>query len=53
MAEPKKYTSIEALKLDERPADRQPPKEQAFSEFEAFLKQLLSEYSNKKKPRKC
>jgi hypothetical protein len=46
MAELKKYTSFEALKLDEKPGSAG---RSIFSEFESFLKRLRSEYSNKKK----
>ena len=49
MAELKKYTSFEALKQDERSGNADRPKHTVFSEFETFLKQLHSEYSNKKK----
>ena len=49
MAELKKYTSFEALKLDEKSSGVNRTKDVVFSEFEAFLKQLQSEYSNKKK----
>jgi len=49
MAELKKYTSFEALKLDEKLGNVDRPKDNIFSEFEAFLKRLQSEYSNKKK----
>ena len=49
MAELKKYTSFEALKLDEKSNDFNQSNKVMFSEFEAFLKKLQSEYSNKKK----
>lgn len=49
MAELKKYTSFEALKSDERSGNIDQSKNNIFSEFEAFLKQLQKEYSNKKK----
>jgi hypothetical protein len=49
MAELKKYTSFEALKLDEKSGSVSRPKDTIFSEFEAFLRQLQSNYSNKKK----
>jgi len=49
MAELKKYTSFEALKLDEKSANVNRPKDNILSEFEAFLKRLQNEYSNKKK----
>jgi hypothetical protein len=49
MAELKKYTSFEALKLDEKSGGVNRAKEIYFSEFGAFLKQLQSAYSNKKK----
>ncbi len=49
MAELKKYTSFEALKLDEKPRSTSRPNNHIFSEFEAFLKRLRSEYSKKKK----
>ena len=49
MAELKKYTSFEALKLDDKSARVNQPKSSIFSEFEVFLKRLQNEYSNKKK----
>jgi len=49
MAELKKYTSFEALKLDEKSGSINRTKEIVFSEFEVFLKQLQSQYFNKKK----
>ena len=49
MAELKKYTSFKALKLDEKSAGPNRTKDVIFSEFEAFMKQLQSKYSNKKK----
>ncbi len=49
MAELKKYTSFEALKLDEKSGSINRAKDIVFSEFEAFVKQLQSQYSNKKK----
>ena len=49
MAELKKYTSFEALKLNERLGIINRPKDNILSEFEAFLKRLQSEYSKKKK----
>ena len=49
MAELKKYTSFEALKLDEKPGNVNRLNDVVFTEFEAFLKKLQSEYSNKKK----
>jgi hypothetical protein len=49
MAELKKYTSFEALKLDEKPSNLNRHKEVVFSEFEAFIKKLQSEYSGKRK----
>jgi hypothetical protein len=49
MAELKKYTSFEGLKLDVKSGDVNRPKDDVFAEFEAFLKKLQSEYSNKKK----
>jgi hypothetical protein len=49
MAELKKYTSFEALKLEEKPGSVNRRKDVVFSEFEAFLKKLQSEYSTKKK----
>jgi hypothetical protein len=49
MAELKKYTSFEALKLDDKSAGRNQPKSKIFSEFEDFLKRLQNEYVNKKK----
>jgi hypothetical protein len=38
MAKLKKYTSFEALKLDEKSVNVDRPKDNNFSEFEAFLK---------------
>ena len=52
MAELKKFISFEALKLDEKSVNIDRPKDNIFSEFEAFLKQLQNEYSNKKKTKK-
>lgn len=49
MAELKKYTSFQALKSDEMCS---PVKDKVFSEFEAFLRQLQSEYTFKKKHKK-
>lgn len=49
MAELKKYTSFEALKLDEKLRNVGQRKDNIFLEFEAFLKQLQSEYCSKKK----
>lgn len=49
MAELKKYTSFEALKLEDRVDNNNRPKKYIFSEFEAFVKRLYTEYSNKKK----
>ncbi|HEV7331876.1 MAG TPA: hypothetical protein VGN63_12625 [Flavisolibacter sp.] len=49
MAELKKYTSFESLKLDEKSSNANRRKDVVFSEFEAFLKKLQTEYSNKKK----
>ena len=49
MAELKKYTSFEALKLDEKLGNINRSKDMVFSEFEAFLKQLQNQYSKKKK----
>lgn len=49
MAELKKYKSFEELKLDDKSVDINHPKSTIFYEFEAFLKQLQNEYSNKKK----
>ena len=48
MAELKKYTSFEALKLDENSAKVNRAKNNIFSQFEAFLKRLQREYSKKK-----
>lgn len=45
----KKYTSFKDLKLDEKLDNVDQPKDNTFSEFEAFLRRLQSEYSNKKK----
>lgn len=52
MAELKRYTSFEGLKLDVKSSNINLSKETAFSEFEAFLKKLQSEYSNQKKTKK-
>jgi hypothetical protein len=49
MAELKKYTSFEALKLNEKSATYDQAKNKTLCEFETFLKQLRSEYSNKQK----
>lgn len=49
MAELKKYTSFEALKLDEKSGSVSRTRDIIFSEFEAFLRQLQSKYSSKKK----
>lgn len=49
MAELKKYKSFETLKLNEKSVSANLPKNPIFSEFEAFLKLLQNEYSNKKK----
>ena len=49
MPELKKYTSFEALKLDEKVDGVNQPEDSIFSEFEALLKRLQSEYSKKKK----
>ena len=49
MSELKRYTSFEALKLDEKVDGVNQPEDNVFSEFEALLKRLQSEYSNKKK----
>ncbi|GAA4394370.1 hypothetical protein GCM10023187_00070 [Nibrella viscosa] len=49
MAELKKYTNFDALKLDEQSGsadDRS--KDAPFSEFEAFIKELQKEHSRKK-----
>ena len=48
MSELKRYTSFEALKLDEKVDGVNQPEDNVFSEFEALLKRLQSEYSNKK-----
>ena len=48
MAELKKYSSFEALKLASRSDNVGQSKEKIFSEFEAFLRQLRSEYSKNK-----
>lgn len=47
MAELKKHTSFEALKSNKRSGNVYKPEENVFLEFEAFLKRLQSEYSNK------
>lgn len=52
MAELKKYTSFDALKADEKSGNNDRAKKAVFSEFEAFVKQLQSEYSNKKRRKK-
>jgi hypothetical protein len=49
MAELKKYTSFEALKLDEKRSSVNSARNSNLSEFEAFLKQLQNEFFNKKK----
>ena len=49
MAELKRYTSFEGLKRDAKSSNVNQRKDIAFSEFEAFLKKLQSEYSNQKK----
>jgi hypothetical protein len=49
MAELKRYKSFEALKLDEKSGTTDRSKNNILSEFEAFLKRLQTEYSNKKK----
>jgi hypothetical protein len=49
MAELKRYKSFEALKLDEKSGTTDCSKNNVLSEFEAFLKRLQTEYSNKKK----
>jgi len=49
MAELKKYTSFEALKLDDKLARVNQPQSTIFSEFEDFLKRLQNDYVNKKK----
>jgi len=49
MAELKRYTSFEGLKRDVKSGEINQRKDIAFSEFEAFLKKLQSEYSNQKK----
>ena len=49
MADLKKYTSFEALKLDEKSASVNRPTDNIFSEFEAFLKRLQNEYFNNRK----
>ncbi len=48
MSELKKYTSFEALKLDEKLDNVDQFKNNNFSEFEAFLRRLQSAYSIKK-----
>lgn len=45
----KKYTSFKALKSNEKSSGTAKLKDNIFSEFEAFLKRLQTEYSNKKK----
>jgi hypothetical protein len=50
MAELKRYTSFEALKLDQKPIIL-PHGNIIIAEFETFLKQLQNEYSNNKKPK--
>ena len=49
MAELKKYTSFEALKLHEKSVIVNRPTDNIFSEFEAFLKRLQNEYFNNRK----
>ena len=45
----KKYTSFKALKSKEKSSDSAQIRDNIFSEFEAFLKRLRTEYSSKKK----
>jgi hypothetical protein len=45
----KKYTSFKALKSNEKSSDTGQIRDIIFSEFEAFLKRLRTEYSSKKK----
>jgi hypothetical protein len=49
MAELKKYISFKTLKLNEKQGNIAQSKNHVFLEFETFIKQLQSEYSNKKK----
>ncbi len=49
MAKLKKFTSFVGLKLDSKSSNMNPRPDIAFSEFEAFLKKLQSEYSKQKK----
>ncbi|MGB3849649.1 MAG: hypothetical protein WA958_06740 [Tunicatimonas sp.] len=49
MSQLKRYTSFEALKLNEKVDGVNHPEDNVFSKFEALLKQLQSTYSNKKK----
>ncbi|MEK6480034.1 hypothetical protein WJR50_21000 [Catalinimonas sp. 4WD22] len=48
MSKLKKYTSFEAMKSDEKADDNAQSEDSIFLEFEAFMKRLRSEYSNKK-----
>lgn len=45
----KKYTSFKALKSNEKSSGTSRINDNILTEFEAFLKQLQTEYSNKKK----
>ena len=45
----KKYKSFKALKSNEKSNGTSQVKDNNFTEFEAFLKRLQTEYSNKKK----
>lgn len=49
MAKLQRYTSFEALKLNEKSSAVSQRKDVAHSEFEAFIKKLQSEFSTKKK----
>jgi hypothetical protein len=44
MVELKKYTSFEALKLDEKRSSVNSARDSNLSEFESFLKELRNEY---------
>lgn len=53
MAALKRYATFESLKLARKSGNINPHKKNnAFSEFEAFLEKLRNEYSNQKKTKK-
>jgi hypothetical protein len=49
VAELKKYTSFEAMKVEEKSTGINRYQENIFHEFEAFITWLQNEHSNKKK----